>query len=76
MALAKHFKANLWFNACFNFFMWITYSVLSCKLAKSFWTVSIFSYFGKNVRSLWNSCNLSIYPALTSEKYSSLLSSL
>ena len=32
----KIFKNNAWFNACFEFLVWITYSVLSCKLAATF----------------------------------------
>ena len=36
------FKTNLWFNACFKFLMCITYSVLWCKSATSFSTISIF----------------------------------
>ena len=46
---------NPWFNACFKFFMWTTYSLLSCKLVTSFSTFSIFILFGKNGKSLWSS---------------------
>ena len=34
MTLCIFFKTDPWFNACFTFLMWITYLLLSCKLAK------------------------------------------
>ena len=42
MALCAFLKTNPWFNACFKFLIYTTYSVLSCKLAASFSTFSIF----------------------------------
>ena len=36
MTLCTFFKTTLWLNACFKFYMWITYSCSSCKLAASF----------------------------------------
>ena len=49
------------FNACFQFIMCITHSVLSCKLATSFSTFSIFILSGKNDKSLWRFCKFSGY---------------
>ena len=37
ITLLTFFKTNPWFNACFKFFMCITFSVLSYKIATSFW---------------------------------------
>ena len=42
ITLWTFFKINSWFNACFKFFMCITYLVWSCRLATNF---SIFSFF-------------------------------
>ena len=42
MALCAFLKTNPWFNACFKFLIYTTYSVLSCKLAANFSTFSIF----------------------------------
>ena len=70
------FKTNLWFNACFQFLMYITYSFLSCKLATSFSTFSVSSFSGKNDKSLWSSCNFLRHWTSTSRKYLSSLSSL
>ena len=41
------FLKNPLFNGCFKFRMFITYSVLSCKLALSFSTFSIFNLLAK-----------------------------
>ena len=68
-------KTNLWFNACFELLMWITYSILSCKLVTSFSTFSIFILSNKNGKSLQSSCTFPGYWALTSRKYPSSLSS-
>ena len=57
ITLWNFFKNNPWFNACFKFLMCITYPVLSCKLATSFSTFSIYLLSGKNGKSLWSSCN-------------------
>ena len=50
------FSTNSRFNAYVKFLIWITYSFLSCKLAASFSTFSIFIFFGKNGKLLWISC--------------------
>ena len=55
--------------------MWITNSVLSCKLVTSFLTVPIFIISGKNVKLLWSSYNFSGYRTSTSRKYLLSLSS-
>ena len=49
MILCTFFIGNPWFNACVNFLICITYSVLPCKLAKSFSTFSIFILSCKKV---------------------------
>ena len=49
--------------------MWITYSVLVCKLATRILTFSIFILSGKNCKSLLSSCNFSVYWTLTLRKY-------
>ena len=59
-----------------NFFISITYSVLSCKLASNFFTFSIFILSGKNGRSIWSSCNFSVYCTSTSRINPTSLSSL
>ena len=56
--------------------MWMTYSVLSCKLARRFSTFSSFVLSGKNGKSLLSSCIFSGYWTSTSRKYLSSLSSL
>ena len=63
-------------NACFKFLICITYSVLSYKLARSFYDFSIIILSGKNAKLLWSSCNFSRYWTSTPRKYPSLLSSL
>ena len=47
-------KINSWFDAYFKFLMCITYSVLSCKLATSYLTFSIFILSGKNGKPIWS----------------------
>ena len=69
------FKTNPWFNACFKFLTWKTYSVFLCKLGTSFLNFSIFILWSKNGKSLWRSCNFSKYWTSTSRKYPSSLSS-
>ena len=51
--LCTFFEPNSSFNACFEFFMWITYSYLSCKSATSFSVFSIFIVSGKKSKLLW-----------------------
>ena len=74
--LWNFFKINPWFNACFKFLMWMTYSVSSRKLVTSFSTFSILILSGKNGKSLWSSCNVSKHWTSTSRKYPSSLSLL
>ena len=52
MTLYISFKTNPLFKACFKFLMCIVYSFLSCKLAASFLTFSIFIFSGKNGKLL------------------------
>ena len=47
MALCSFCDTILWFNTCFKFFMWITYSYSSGKFATSFATFSIPILSGK-----------------------------
>ena len=56
--------------------MWITYSVLLCKLVTCFSTFSIFILSGKYAKSLWSSCNFSSYWTSTLTKYPSTHSSI
>ena len=53
--LCKMFKTNSWFDACFKLLMCTMYSVLSCKLATTFLTFSIF--FLSSV----NHCEVKVY---------------
>ena len=76
MTLHTFFNTNLWFSVCFRLLMRITYFSLPCTLATSFSTFPIFILSVKKGKSLWNSCNLSMYTASTSIIYLSLLSSL
>ena len=46
ITLCTFFNKNPWFGACFKFLICVTYSFLSCKLAKTF---SNFILSGKNV---------------------------
>ena len=48
IALWAYFKINPWINACFKFFMWMKYSVLSCNLVTWFSTFWSFILSGKN----------------------------
>ena len=68
-------KTNPWFSACFKFLMSIIYLVLSCNLATSFSTFSIFILSGKNGKSWWSSCKFSRYWKSASLKYPLSLSS-
>ena len=52
MILCTFFNTYPWFNACFRFLICITYSVLSCKLARSFSNFLIFIVSGKKCKSL------------------------
>ena len=52
MTICTFFITNPWFNACFKFFMCMTY-FLSCQLAISFFTVSILILSGKKGKSFW-----------------------
>ena len=56
ITLSTLFNTSLWFKACFKFVMWITYSVLSHKLATSFSTFSVFIFSGKNGWLFWVLC--------------------
>ena len=56
--------------------MWITYSVLSCKLARSSPTFSLVIFSGKKGKLLWRLCKSSGYWISTSRKYPSSLSSV
>ena len=76
ITLWTFFKTDSWFNAYFKFLWWITYSVLSCKLATSISTFSILILSGKNGKSLWRLRNFSGYWTSTSRKYPLSLSSL
>ena len=76
MTFWSFFKTNPWFNAYFKFLMCIKYSALSCKLATSFLTFSIFVLSGKKSKSLWRLCKFSGYWTSTKRKYSSSLSLL
>ena len=76
ITLWTFFKINPWLNACFKFIMCVMYSVLSSKLATSFFTFSIFVLSSKNGKSLWSSCNFLTYWTSTSRKHPSLLSLL
>ena len=49
--------------------MWITYSVLSCKLVTSFLIFSIFILSGKNGKWLWSSSNFPGYWISNLKKY-------
>ena len=59
-----------------KFLIWITYSILSCKLGTSFLTFSILIFSGKNGKSLRSWCNVSLYWTSTSRKYPLSLSLL
>ena len=65
---------NLWFNACFELLMCITWSILSCKLAKKYWNFSISIFSGENSKSLWSLFNFSWCSTLFSRKYPSSIS--
>ena len=51
-AFITFIKTNTWFNACYNLRPCITYSAVSCKLAASFSTLSIFTLSSKNSKLL------------------------
>ena len=70
------FKTNAWVNACTEFAMCITYSVLSCKLARSFSTFTTVILSGENGNSLWSLYTFSRYRTSISRKYLSSLCSL
>ena len=69
-------RINLWFNALFKFFMFITYCSLSYKFATSFSNFSHFGFSGKKGESFWRLFKFSGYWTSTSKKCSSSLSSL
>ena len=50
MSLFTLFNTNPRFNACFKFFICITYSILLCKLATTFSTFLILILSGKKVK--------------------------
>ena len=60
-------KTNHTFDDFLKSFMWITYPFLSCKLAASFLTFSIFIFLRKKGKSLWRS--FSVYRTSISRKY-------
>ena len=69
ITLRTIFKSNLWFNACLKFLMCVTRSVLWCRLATTFRLFQSLILSGKNGKSLWISCNFSIYWTSTLTKY-------
>ena len=60
ITMGTFFGINPWLKACFWFLMYITYSVLWCKLASSFTTFSIFILSDKDGKSFWNSYSFKI----------------
>ena len=57
MTLWTILKTNPWFSAYFKCLMWITYSVLSCKLVINFSNFLNFILSGKSGKPLWSSGN-------------------
>ena len=77
MSLCNILSNNSWFNASFELLMWITYFCSSCKLFKSFSTLSVFIFFqAKNINHCKGHVIFQDIVHQLSRKYPSSLSSL